>query len=122
MSHRIPQMAVLKSNWLAVLFLAMTVAVSLMGQLMSPMIAAAERPAGCHQHGSVPAPQPVSYRCCQSGHDSAILQIPLTAQLDSTDLCLPVELSPVLATAFRPGLRSLAISSPDPPLNLPLRV
>ena len=30
------------------------------------MAALHERPAGCHQHGSVPLPQPVSYRCCQS--------------------------------------------------------
>jgi hypothetical protein len=115
-------MARLKSNWLAILLLAMSVPVSLTGQVMSPMIAAAERPAGCHQHGSVPAHQPGSYRCCQSGHDSAILQIPLTAQLDSADLPSPVEVSPVLAIHLRPRLHNLTVSSPDPPLNLPLRV
>jgi hypothetical protein len=115
-------MAGLKSNWLAVLFLAMTVAVSLTGKVMSPMIGVAERPAGCHQHGAVPAPHPVSYRCCQSGHHSTILQIPLTAQLDSADLPSPVEVGPVPATHLRPRLHSLAVSSSDPPLNLPLRV
>ena len=39
------------------------------------MVMAPARPAACHQHeGALPSPQPVSYRCCQSGHDSAIVQ------------------------------------------------
>jgi hypothetical protein len=33
-----------------------------------------DQPAGCHEHAShVPAPQPASYNCCQTGHDSALL-------------------------------------------------
>jgi len=115
-------MAELKKSWLAVLFLAMTVAVSLAGQVMSPMIAAPERPAACHHHGSIPAPQPVSYRCCLSGHHSAILQTPITAQLDSAHLPSRAEVSPVVGTHFPAGLHNLAVSSPDPPLNLYLRI
>jgi hypothetical protein len=90
----------------------------------SLMIAMQAPPAGCHQHGPAPVSQPVSYRCCQSGHDSALLQILFTAQPDSGDLtashpiCIPVP-------AFHDrgqSPHSLATSSSDPPNVTPLRV
>ena len=110
------------SKWMAVTLLSVISAATTAGQDTALMNVTQPQPAGCHHRDGAPSSRPVSYRCCQSGHDSAILQIPLTMQMDSSDLRLPVELSPVLATGFRQSLRSLAISSPDPPLNLPLRV
>ena len=78
-------------TWLAILLLAVMIVVPLAGQDVSAMMAPA-RPAACHQHeGAPPSPQPVSYRCCQSGHDSAILQSAFWSQLDSADLSAPVE-------------------------------
>jgi hypothetical protein len=116
-------MVKLGSKWFAVLLLATTATVSVAGRDTSPMVAVHERPAGCHQHGTAPVPQPVSYRCCQSGHDSAILQASFTSQLDSADLTSFAELSQILMpTSSHQNPRNLATSSTDPPDTTPLRV
>ena len=111
------------STLLAMLLLTVMATVALIGQGSSLMPAVHERPAGCHQHGSAPAPQPVSYRCCQSGHDYAILQVSFTLQPDSADLTSHVELSedPIPNTTHQ-SFRGPATSSTDPPDTTPLRV
>jgi hypothetical protein len=111
------------SNLLVVLLAAVVATASPFGQEASPMPAVHEQPAGCHQHGTAPSPQPVSYRCCQSGHDSAILQISFTSQLDTADLTSPIELIEVMTPDItHPSIRHLANSSADPPGITPLRV
>ena len=123
MPHRILEMTTRGSNLLAILLLLLTGAVSLTGQDMSSMSAATERSSGCHQHGGAPDPRPVSYRCCQSGHDSAILQAPITSQIDSASVAQasePSSIGQLVPIHFR--LFSLAFSSTDPPGNTPLRV
>ena len=111
------------SNLLTMLLLTVMATTSLTGQGTSPMLAAHEGPAGCHQHGPARVPQPVSYRCCQSGHDSAILQASFTSQPDSADLISHVELSQdLIPNAAHQTLRILAFSSADPPDTTPLRV
>ena len=79
--------------------------------------------AGCHQHGAkAPARSPSSYRCCQIGHNQAVLQNPSV----QTSLADPVwnaslKLAPVEASVHRdPG--SATILSPDPPHMIPIRV
>src|SRR6266853_3588453 len=44
----------------------------------APSAAVDERPAGCHAHGGQslplsPLPAPVSYQCCLTGHDAAVV-------------------------------------------------
>jgi hypothetical protein len=105
---------------LAVLLLAAMATVVVAGQ-EGPLMVVAARPAGCHQHGAKPpVSAPVSYRCCQSGHDSAILQTLLTPQLSgfSTSVSIPVP----IPVATQRCLHSLMISSSDPPDTIPLRV
>jgi hypothetical protein len=117
---RMPKRA---SNLLAMLLVTVIATVPLIGQGTSPMPAVHERPAGCHRHSTTPVPQPVSYRCCQRGHDSAILQVSFTSQPDSADLTSHLELSDALIPYPRhQSLRSLATSSADPPNITPLRV
>ena len=110
-------------NWLAILLLAVMIVVPLAGQDVSAMMAPA-RPAACHQHeGALPAPQPVSYRCCQSGHDSAILQSAPASQLDSADLSAPVERTGIFAPPSTVQIvRQVATSSADPPSLTALRI
>jgi hypothetical protein len=110
-------------NWLAVLLLAAMIAIPLAGQDGSLMMEPA-RPAACHQHdGGAPASQPVSYRCCQSGHDSAILQDSPTSQLDSADLGTPFEWTDIFAPPSKVQIvRQVATSSADPPNLTPLRI
>jgi hypothetical protein len=110
----------------AMLLLTLTAAVSVAGQestLMLPVPAPA-RSAVCHQHGAKPsAPTPVSYRCCQSGHDSAILQTPLTTRLSAAHgVSTGASISAPVTVSTQSRLQSLTIASPDPPRTFPLRV
>ena len=111
------------SNLLTVLLVSLIATAPLFGQGESAMPVMHERPAGCHQHGSAPVPPPVSYRCCQSGHDSAILQSSFTSQSDTADLTSPVELGEFLIPGIiHHSLRHLAPSSAGPPAVTPLRL
>jgi hypothetical protein len=112
------------SNLLAILLLTTMVTVSVAGQDASVMVAAQPRAAGCHQHGSTtPASQPVSYRCCQSGHDFVILQVSLISQLSFAHAVSAADSRPVPILNSTPhSLRSLTVSSSDPPDTTPLRV
>jgi hypothetical protein len=60
-----------------------------------------DRPAGCHEHASqVPAPQPASYKCCLTGHDSALLHERGSVRPSSLSLIRTIasdQLSPVIA-------------------------
>jgi len=114
----------LSSRILPVVLFSALVTLSTTGPDASLMLAAQTRPAGCHQHSPAPVSQPVSYRCCQSGHDSPLVQASFAAQLDSRDLsashpfCIPVP-------AFHDRGQvphSLTTSSSDPPSITPLRV
>ncbi|MGA9815038.1 MAG: hypothetical protein WBQ64_19815 [Terriglobales bacterium] len=113
-----------KSNpkWLTLLLLAATIAIPLAAHVSMGMAPA--RPAACHQHeGALPSPQPVSYRCCQSGHDSAILQSSPASRPDSADLATPVEWTHIFApTAAVQPVRQVSASSADPPKITPLRI
>jgi hypothetical protein len=125
-------MAKLSSSLVAVLLLTAVAAVSLAAEEPSLMGAAPVRPVGCHQHGATPhgatqdgatppASAPVSYRCCQLGHNSAVLQNSLTSQ---PSLVVTTSDSTLAAIVFATptGVRSLTVSSPDPPHTIPLRV
>jgi hypothetical protein len=79
--------------------------------------------AGCHQHGAKPpAPTPSSYRCCQVGHNSALLQSAASAQL-SLAAVASGDYRPVpVVNSSRKDIVSTTILSPDPPHTIPLRV
>ncbi|MGH9553881.1 MAG: hypothetical protein ACRD3W_31175, partial [Terriglobales bacterium] len=108
---------------LTFLLLAAMIVVPLAGQDGS-MVMVPARPAACHQHeGALPSPQPVSYHCCQSGHDSAILQSSSASRPDSPDLATPFERSDIFASpAMLPIVGQVAASSADPPKLTPLRI
>jgi hypothetical protein len=58
------------------------VALGLLVTAVSPVVLAyrtaqapPQKPAGCHEHGQrSPAPNPVTYKCCQLGHQSAAVR------------------------------------------------
>jgi hypothetical protein len=112
------------SSLVAVLLLTVIATVSLAGQESSLMAATPVRPAGCHQHGATPpVSAPVSYRCCQVGHNSAILQSSLTSQPSLVDVVSISDTTPAAIVFATPTcLRGLTVSSPDPPHTIPLRV
>ena len=117
------RMSKLNSQVLAVLLVTLIAAISMAQQEDPLMLAPAARPAGCHQHGAkLPAPGPVSYRCCQSGHDSAILQTSLAAQLSSALLATSHAMPFPITIPTQVWVRRLKISSPDPPHLVPLRI
>lgn len=109
------------SNLLMLLLVTAIVTVALIRQEL-PMPALHSRPAGCHQHGSVPVPQPVSYGCCQAGHDFAILQFSLSWRPDSAGPVSHMRLAQIpVRNIFHKALH-IAASSVDPPDIAPLRV
>ena len=97
------------------------VTVPLFGQ-ETPMPVLHERPAACHQHGSVPLPQPVSYRCCQAGHDFAILQVSVSSQPDLTEPVSYVRVAQIPVRNIFHKTLPIAASSADPPDIAPLRI
>jgi hypothetical protein len=122
-THPIFHMARRRSNLLAVLLLTMVTTASAATPDTSMMITARARPAACHQHGpTAPASQPVSYRCCQSGHDSAILQTAFTWQLSFAGVTCASESAHAVPLGFVHDAYHLLVSSPSPPFITPLRV
>ena len=109
------------STLLLLLLVTAIVAAPLAGQ-DTLMQASHEQPAGCHRHGAVPVPQPVNYRCCQAGHDIAILQFSFSSQPDFTDLAPQVEQASILVLNILHKALHNAPSSADPPGIAPLRV
>jgi hypothetical protein len=109
--------------WLTILLLAAMMTVPPVGPDVSLMMVPA-RPAACHGHeGAVPFPQPVSYRCCQSGHNSAILRSSSASELDAIYLVAPLERADVFAPNSKLQIvRQVAHSSADPPDLTPLRI
>ena len=110
-------------SWLTILLLATMIAVAPTGPDVSLMMAPV-RPAACHQHeGAAPFPQPVSNQCCQSGHNSAILQSSPVSRLDLIYLDMSLERTEAFAPASKAQiLRQVATSSADPPDLTPLRI
>jgi len=113
-----------RSSKVLAMFLLLGLAVVLLPwQETWAMHAEAVPAAGCHQHGEKPpAPMPSSYRCCQVGHNSALLQSAANNQLSlvavaSAD-CRP---DPVVISTHS-DLGSPTVSSPDPPRSIPIRV
>jgi hypothetical protein len=122
-AHRMFGMPKQVSILLVMLLVSLIATAPLVGQVTSAMPITPERPASCHQHGTSPAPQPVSYRCCQSGHDSAMLQVSFISQPQLSDLTSHFELSEILISSLtRQSLRDVTPSSADPPNTTPLRV
>jgi hypothetical protein len=97
--------------------------VSLPWQETSTMRTEAAPVAGCHQHGAKPpAPTPSNYRCCQIGHNSALLQSATSTQLPLVAMASAHTQSPKIVISPRTNLVSATILSPDPPHTIPLRV
>ena len=110
------------SKLLAVFLLLGMAAISLPGQETMLMQMPTAPAAGCHQHGAKPpARVPSSYRCCQLGHNSAVLQSSLTAQPSLVVVPGESGSSPIVISVRNdPG--AAAVLSPDPPHTIPLRV
>jgi hypothetical protein len=99
----------------------------------APSAALDERPADCHAHGDQsrphsplphsPLPAPVSYQCCLTGHDAAV--VPATspqppAQCQYARLTLQIDSA--LRADFFGGLEGSMLLSVDPPGMTPLRI
>jgi hypothetical protein len=114
-------MARRRAGSLAILLLTVIAAVGAEGPDAFAMV---RSPAPCHQHGSaVPHPRPATYRCCQSGHNLAILQISAAPQSDSSQAIVPSNARPTPTASFvRHHVGNLTTSSADPPDLTPLRV
>jgi hypothetical protein len=123
MVHRMSTVPDRISKWMAVMLLSVISAAAAVGPDPALMSVTQSQPAGCHHHGGAPSSGPVSYRCCQSGHDSAILQSSLGSQLDSADLTSAADSSQnKTPTITHRNLRKLALPSADPPETTPLRI
>ena len=111
------------SKMLLFLLLAAVITAPLAAQGLRPDDPSHERPAGCHEDaGKVPAPGPASHRCCQGGHDLAILQQSSTLS-SPLQLSAQVDFMPHSVAAAEPGdFLNLVIVSGDPPILSPLRV
>jgi hypothetical protein len=142
-AHRMTEMPKHASKCLALLLLFALPAIAMSDQEAYPMVAAVANPAGCHQHGqtkrsatehaamkhaatehvpAAPDSRPVRYRCCQSGHNFAVVQTSLTSPAPMK-LVLPKDVRPAptpISTQNHPG--NLSIPSADPPCSTPLRV
>jgi hypothetical protein len=115
-------MAKRSSKLLAVFLLLGMAAISLPAQETTLMQEQTAPAAGCHQHGATPpARVPSSYRCCQLGHNFAVLQNSLPSQPSLVVVPGESSSSPiVISVQTDPG--RAAVLAPDPPHTIPLRV
>src|SRR5258708_8002673 len=93
----------------------------------APSAARGERPAGCHVHGGKspshsplpypPLPAPVSYKCCLTGHDAAVVpaapSLRPPVQYPWTGGTLPIYAS--LGAYFSLCFEGFVVLSPGPP-------
>ncbi len=100
----------------------------------APSAALDERPAGCHAHGGQslplsplphsPLPAPVSYQCCLTGHDAAVVSASTSpqppAQCQYAQVTLQIQSA--LTAYFLGGLEISMLLSADPPGTNPLRI
>ena len=92
-------------------------------------VAVDERPAGCHAHRGQslplsPLPAPVSYKCCLTGHDAAV--VPATTSPQPPAQCqyaqVTLQIESAVTTYFFGGLEVSMVPSAEPPGTTPLRI
>jgi hypothetical protein len=100
----------------------------------APSAAVDDRLAGCHAHGGQslpsapqprsPLPAPVSYQCCLTGHDAAMVPVSTSpqppAQCQYAQVTLQIQ-SPLTAYLLG-GLEVSMVPSAEPPGTTPLRI
>ena len=95
----------------------------------APSAAVDERPAGCHAHGGQslplsPLPAPVSYQCCLTGHDAAV--VPASTSPQPPAQCqyaqVTLQIQSALTAYSLGGLEVSLLLSGDPPGTTPLRI
>ncbi len=97
----------------------------------APSAALDERPAGCHAHGGQslplsplphsPLPAPVSYQCCLTGHDAAVVPDSISPQPPAQCAAVHRQIEPLLTVYFLGDFEVSMIPS-DPPGITPLRI
>jgi len=128
------------SKILGLLLIAALVTAALPGRALvlaaadhAPSAAVDERPAGCHAHGGQslplvspprsPLPAPVSYKCCLTGHDVAV--VPASASPQTPAQCqhtqVTLQIQPSL-TAYFSGEEVSTVPTAEPPGTTPLRI
>jgi hypothetical protein len=113
-----------RSKTLAVLLLGALTAGSAVTQLFPTIVATREQPTSCHEDGrKVPTPQPTSHRCCQIGHQPAILQPAFSTDSLPAHILPRIEIvEPALAMIALNIVPNLLIPTGDPPGLAPLRI
>ena len=100
----------------------------------APSAAVDERLAGCHAHGGQsfpfsplprsPLPAPMSYKCCLTGHDAAVVPASTSpqppAQCQYTQVTLQIQSA--LTANLLGAVEVLMLRSADPPGTTPLRI
>ena len=100
----------------------------------APSAAVDERLAGCHAHGGQslplsplprsPLPAPVSYQCCLTGHDAAV--VPASTSPQPPARCqytqVTLQIQSALTAYFLGGLEVSMVASAEPPGTTPLRI
>jgi hypothetical protein len=92
------------------------------GQAFPPVEFLHKPPAGCHEHSQkAPSSAPMTYQCCATGHNAAVLQPVL-----DLDTLLPVspvpDLTSPVSTGFILGSFSQHFSANRPPGSATLRI
>jgi len=96
------------------------------------LAAPAPRSASCHSQGSKtlpdsqkshsPRPAPVSYQCCLTGHDAAVVRALFVPHPSGQGTRLGLGREPALTTCCLRDLEVSMVLSADPPGSTPLRI
>jgi hypothetical protein len=96
------------------------------------LVAPAQRSASCHSQSSKtlpdsrkshsPRPAPVSYQCCVTGHDAAVVRALFVPQPSGRVTRLGLGGEPALTTCCLRDLEVSMVLSADPPGSTPLRI
>jgi hypothetical protein len=107
---------------LAWLLLGAMLGVPLAAQALSFASTPAQPPAGCHEHRQSAPPAPVSYKCCQAAHRSAVLQSQHMEELSVLAVRRASEFGVVVTSAPFESLHDLDALPTGSPGIAPLRI
>lgn len=103
----------------------------------APLAGTGEHLAGCHVRGAAtlpdsrlphsprpgsPRPAPVSYQCCLTGHDVAVVQTSFSPQPSAGYTRVTVQIEPALTIGLLNLVEVSVVLSADPPGATPLRI
>lgn len=102
------------------LLLVMMIALPVAAQIS--LLKPTARATGCDEHGGTMPPHPVSYACCQAGHNTAAVQEAFSWRNSPGRVLATLDASTSAVSLTEAGIALVPMASDSPPLSISLRI